>query len=54
MQDAVCSSAPPPQTSCRIQLLGGLRVYLAGQEVARAFPRKLWGLLGYLACFLHR
>src|SRR5262245_33572005 len=54
MQDAVCSPGPPPQTSCRIQLLGELRVTFAGQEAPRAFTRKLGGLLGYLACFLHR
>src|SRR5260370_37438475 len=46
------SSSPPPDW--RIQLLGELRVTLAGQEVPRSFPRKIGGLLGYLACFLHR
>jgi DNA-binding SARP family transcriptional activator len=54
MQDDVCSPGPPPQTSCRIQLLGELRPTFAGEEAPRAFPRKIGGLLGYLACFLHR
>jgi predicted ATPase/DNA-binding SARP family transcriptional activator len=54
MQDDVCSPGPPPQTSCRIQLLGELRVTFAGEETPRAVTRKIGGLLGYLACFLHR
>src|SRR6478609_10736933 len=54
MQDDACSPGPHPQTSCRIQLLGELRLTFAGQEAPRAFPRKLGGLLGYLAYFLQR
>jgi DNA-binding SARP family transcriptional activator len=54
MQDAVCSPGPPPQMSCRIQLLGELRLTFAGQEAPRSLPQKVGGLLGYLACFLHR
>src|SRR5262249_61883699 len=45
------SSSPP---EWRIQLLGELRLTFAGQEVPRSFTRKIGGLLGYLACFLHR
>src|SRR5437588_6594354 len=54
MQDEVRSPPSPPQASCRIQLLGELRVTFAGSELAPALPRKIGGLLGYLACFLHR
>jgi predicted ATPase/DNA-binding SARP family transcriptional activator len=54
MQHAVCSSVPPLQMSCRIQLLGELRITFASQEAPRSFTRKIGGLLGYLACFLHR
>ena len=50
--DRAAASSPPP--ACRIQLLGELRVILAGQEVPSSLPRKIRGLLGYLACFLHR
>src|SRR5437899_2158248 len=54
MQDEVRSHPSPPQASCRFQLLGELRVSLAGQETPRSFTHKIGGLLGYLACFLHR
>ena len=47
MRDAVCSPGPAPQTSCRIQLLGELRLTFAGEEAPRAFTRRIGGLLGY-------
>src|SRR4051794_37446179 len=50
--DRAPSSSPLP--ACRIQLLGELRLTFAGEEAPRAFTRKTGGLLGYLACFLHR
>jgi predicted ATPase/DNA-binding SARP family transcriptional activator len=54
MQAAVGSPGSSSPTPCRIQLLGELRVTLAGSALAPALPRKIGGLLGYLACFLHR
>jgi predicted ATPase/DNA-binding SARP family transcriptional activator len=45
------SSAPP---DWRVQLLGELRITRAGREVPLSLPRKIGGLLGYLACFLER
>src|SRR6266567_387761 len=54
MQDDVRFPLSPPLASCRVQLLGELRITFAGQEVRRAHARKIGGLLGYLACFLHR
>src|SRR5713226_1403444 len=54
MQVAVGSTGSASPTSCRIQLLGGLRVTLAGSDVAATFPRKIGALLAYLACFLDR
>src|SRR5436190_12811857 len=49
MQDEVRSPLSPPLASCRIQLLGELRITFAGQEAPRSFTRKIGGLLGYLA-----
>src|SRR3954451_2773878 len=54
MQDDVRSPLSPLLASCRVQLLGELRITFAGQEAPCSFSRKLGGLLGYLACFLHR
>ena len=54
MQDGRRLPSPPAQSSCRIQLLGELRLTLAGQEIPRSFTRKIGGLLAYLACFLDR
>src|SRR5690349_8830128 len=54
MQVAVGSIGSASPTSCHIQLLGGLRVTLAGSDEAPALPRKIGGLLAYLACYLHR
>src|SRR4051794_6036636 len=54
MQDEVRSPLSPPLASCRVQLLGGLGIAFGGREVAHSLPRKIGGLLGYLACFLHR
>src|SRR5437762_13881702 len=54
MQDGGRLSPPPAQPSCRIQLLGELRLTFAGQESPRPFTRKIGGLLGYLAYFLQR
>src|SRR6476661_3652418 len=48
----VPSSTTPPDW--RIQLLGEFRITFAGQEIPVSLPRKIGGLLGYLACFLHR
>jgi DNA-binding SARP family transcriptional activator len=54
MQDTAGSLGLRSEMSCRIQLLGELRITLACQESPRSFTRKIGGLLGYLACFLHR
>jgi predicted ATPase/DNA-binding SARP family transcriptional activator len=54
MQVAVGSPGLSSPTSCRVQLLGGLRVTLPGSDVTPAFPRKIGALLAYLACFPHR
>src|SRR5262249_13474745 len=54
MHETGRSSATSPPPDWRIQLLRELRITFAGQEVPRSLTHKVGGLLGYLACFLHR
>jgi competence protein ComGC len=54
MHDTGRSSDFFPPLPCPIELLGALRVTYLGQEVSHSFAPKIGGLLGYLACFLHR
>jgi hypothetical protein len=51
MQDVISAPGPAPPSFCRTQLLGALRITVAGQGAPRDIARKIGRLLGYLACF---